>query len=413
MTNPFKVIAPRASTLDQLSVSMSTLIKTIAWELGERYDNALQPVLGHDWLAQLAVSRGERPYSVSDPAFAFSEPEHDSGSPVWRALPPWTPALRTQFYRARTTRNYWEHQLAKQNIHTYLQGVRYYQELSSSLSLSTLEACEALLMRGPQLRQGYVPPNKLAVVDELKAAAEAAVREANSARELLDRAVVQADGNEEARARAEAAASAAEAQMETLKSQLEAAQQEARVDVDEPANHLTVGDPWDLPIVGTRQLTLNRNMVDLLDPERAEMLSTELGTVATDAARRWLVVMPRGGQVYLTPAGHAAGKVGGRWVYLGRLDAITVEFCAGAVPSEIPGGEGFEVTLDSDVRELEGDRRLSSVIGAEAASSVAALLRERIHTEEIFRVTPSLVAIVQREGQWTQAAQLQPNQWFG
>ena len=72
--------------------------------------------------------------------------------------------------------------------------------------------------------------------------------------------------------------------------------------------------------LGVRVLTLKRNMVDLMDTTTQTLLSQQIGPIAHEVARRWLVFMPAGGTVHLTPAGHAAGQVGGRFIYLGRID---------------------------------------------------------------------------------------------
>ncbi len=62
---------------------------------------------------------------------------------------------------------------------------------------------------------------------------------------------------------------------------------------------------------------MKRNMIDPMDTATQMLLSQQIGAVAHEAARRWLVLMRMGGPVHLTPAGHAAGQIGGLFIYLG------------------------------------------------------------------------------------------------
>ena len=58
MTNPFDVVAPKAPRLSQFSVSMNSLIKNIAWEVGQLYNVRLSALDGSNWLAELSQARG-------------------------------------------------------------------------------------------------------------------------------------------------------------------------------------------------------------------------------------------------------------------------------------------------------------------------------------------------------------------
>lgn len=412
MTNPFDVVAPKAPRLSQFSVSMNSLIKNIAWELGQLYNVRLSALDGSNWLAELSQARGSQ-ISVHDPSFVFAEPEHYSSSPVWEALPPRTTDLVGQFRRARITRNKWEHDTAAQGIHTYRQGIQNYRDLSRSLKLPTEGTCNQLLIRVDELKRGKFPAPRLDVSDELKKVAAEAVAEAKRAQERLDSMRASAEESEAARTAAALEVERAKEQLASLERQLQLAQQEQRLSVSEPAEALTPGDEWTFAEIGTRQLNLKKNMVDLFDQEQGVLLSDEFGPVATQAASRWLGIMPKGGAVWLTPGGHAAGRVSGKWIYLGRLDLVSAGFEPGAVSALAPSDSSFEVTEGNDIRALETDVLLSDFVGAEVAANVAERLSTSLEIEELFHLTGSNVAVVQRGGQWIQLSEIAPAEWFG
>ena len=412
MTNPFDVVAPKAPRLSQFSVSMNSLIKNIAWELGQLYNVRLSALDGANWLAELSQARGSQ-ISVYDPSFVFAEPEHYSSSPVWEALPPRTTDLVGQFRRARITRNKWEHDTAAQGIHTYRQGIQNYRDLSRSLKLPTEGTCNQLLIRVDELKLGKFPAPQVDVSDELKQVAAEAVAEAKRAQERLDSMRASAQESEVARNAAALEVERAKEQLASLEWQLQLAQQERRLSISEPAEALAPGDEWTFAEVGTRQLNLKKNMIDLFDQEQGTLLSDEFGSVATQAASRWLEIMPKGGAVSLTPGGHAAGRVAGRWMYLGRLDLVSRSFQPGAVSAVAPSDSSFELTDTNDIRDLETDELLSGVVGVEAAASVAQRLRSSLQVEELFHLTETKVAVVQRDGQWVQVAEVAPSEWFG
>ena len=391
---------------------MTSLIKNIAWELGQLYNGRLSARSGADWLVELSQKRGNQ-ISVYDPSFVFAEPEHYPSSPVWEALPERTTELVGQFRRARITRNKWEHDTAAQGIHTYRQGILNYRDLSRSLKLLTEGTCDQLLVRVDDLKRGKLPAPHVDVSEELKQVAAASVAEAKRAQERLDALRASAEESEAARTAAALEVERAKEQLVSLERQLQLAQQEQRLAVSEPAEALAPGDEWTFAEVGTRQLNLKKNMVDLFDQEQGTLLSDEFGSVATYAASRWLAIMPRGGAVSLTPGGHAAGRVAGKWVYLGRLDLVSAGFEPGAASAVVPSDSSFEVTESDDIRDLDTDKLLSDAVGVAVAVCVAQRLRSSLEVEELFHLTDTNVAVVERGGQWVQVAEIAPSEWFG
>ena len=325
--NPFALLLPDSLILGQLAAAMSTFIKATAWEIGERFDAILSHRYGIDWLLE-TYGRHHTP-QLHDPDFIFQI--HPRDSILWEALPPFSVDLQERFRKARITRNRWEHETARQSMNSLLNGVDQIHRLALPLGLKTAAYASPLVDRIRVLQRavGVLPPTTLELeLENERQAAEDARRAAQEAADLAAAAAVAAEEKgaaavEALLAREEALAQAASAQVEIdrLEAELLAAARSSRRAVTEPADGLVPGDPWgDVPL-GIRVVTLKKNMVDLMDTATQTLLSQQIGSVANEAARRWLVLMPTGGAVHLTPAGHAAAQVGGRFIYLGRLDS--------------------------------------------------------------------------------------------
>lgn len=324
--NPFPLILPESLVLGQLVAALGSFIKATAWEIGERYDAVLSGIHGEDWLIQ---NYGDyRTPNLHDPDFVFDR--HPPDSVLWDALPPFSPDLLERFTRARRTRNRWEHEAAKQNISTFLNGIDQIKRLAEPLGLQTRHYAPPLLHRTRLLQKvgGVLPPSDVELeLERQKEAAEEAQRLAKEALATLMAAEAEAEAMSEKAAAAAAAkqealvkAAQAEAEIKKLEAALNEAGRISRQAVAEPADDLRPGDPWGGIPLGIRMLTLKANMVDFLDQATQTLLSQQIGEVAVEAAQRWLTIMPRGGPVHLTEAGHAAGQVNGTFIYLGRLD---------------------------------------------------------------------------------------------
>lgn len=329
--NPFPPLLPDSLNLGQLAAAMSIFIKATAWEIGERFHAILGHRYGEDWLVQ-TYGAYHTP-QLHDPDFVFQL--HPRDSILWEALPPFSVDLQERFRRARVTRNRWEHETALQTMNSFLNGVDQINRLAQPLGLKTKEYAPDLIDRIRTLQRagGVLPASDLELaLEREREAAEEARREAQDAAEKAAAAAAAAEEKgaaaaeaQEAREKALAAAAAAQAEIERLEAELQAAAASSRRAVTEPADDLQPGAPWgDLPL-GVRVLTLKKNMVDLMDTPTQTLLSQQIGAPAREAARRWLEFMPAGGRVHLTPAGHAAGQVGGSYVYLGRLDDPATE----------------------------------------------------------------------------------------
>lgn len=324
--NPFPLILPESLVLGQLSAALGSFIKATAWEVGELFDAVLAPAYGADWLCE--QFGGVYTPNLHDPDFVFNW--HPPDSILWQALPPYSPDLKNRFGNARRTRNRWEHETAKQNVHSFLNGVDQLRRLADPLTLDVANYGPALVERAKLLHKagGVLPPSEVELeLQRQKEQAEEARREAEEALKMADEAASVADHLGARAAEASKAKEHAMQQLAQAKADLELLEQElalagraSRQALTEPADDLEPGAPWgELPL-GIRTLTLKANMVDLMDRTTQTLLSQQLGSVASEAAARWLEILPGGGLVHLTPAGHAAGQVNGVYLYLGRLD---------------------------------------------------------------------------------------------
>ena len=324
--NPFPLILPESLVLGQLSASLGSFIKATAWEVGEMFDAVLAPAFGADWLSE--QFGGVYTPNLHDPDFVFDW--HSPDSILWQALPPYSADLKNRFGNARRTRNRWEHEAAKQNVNSFLNGVDQLRRLADPLSLDVASYGPALLDRAKLLHKagGVLPPSESELeLQRRKEQAEEARREAEEALKMADEAAavanqlgVRAAEDLKAKEQAMQQLAQAKADLEKLERELALAGRVNRQAVTEPADDLEPGAPWgELPL-GIRTLTLKANMVDLMDRTTQTLLSQQMGSVASDAAARWLEIIPGGGLVHLTPAGHAAGQVNGVYLYLGRLD---------------------------------------------------------------------------------------------
>lgn len=324
--NPYPLLLPDSLVLGQLVAAMGVFIKATAWELGERFDAILGHTHGPDWLVHTYGSH--QPPNLHDPDFVFYW--HPIESILWEALPPFTEDLKARFGKARLTRNRWEHQAALQTTNTFLNGVDHINRLAKPLGLKTSTYAPELIKRIQLLQAagGVLPPSQSELELEMqKEAAEEAQAMAEAAVSAAEAAVAEAEAHgakavqalaEQRMAQEEVAT--AKAEIELLEAKLLQAGRMTRQSLVEQADALSPGEPWgDIPL-GIRVLTLKANMVDLMDLTTQSLLSQQIGPLAIDAATRWLQFMPNGGQVHLTPAGHAAANVGGGYIYLGRLD---------------------------------------------------------------------------------------------
>ena len=325
-SNPFPLILPESLVLGQLSAALSSFIKATAWEVGELFDSVLAPAFGTDWLAE--HFGGVFTPTLHDPDFVFNW--HQPDSIVWQALPPYSADLKNRFGNARRTRNRWEHEAARQNVHSFMNGVDQLRRLADALTLDVASYGPSLLERVKLLHKagGVLPPSESELelqrqkeqAEEARTEAEKALRMAKAAAAAADQLGARAAEASKAKEQAMQQLAQVQEELEMLERELALAGRASRQSITEPADDLEPGAPWgDLPL-GIRTLTLKASMVDLMDRATQTLLSQQMGSVASEAAARWLEIIPSGGLVHLTPAGHAAGQVDGVYLYLGSLD---------------------------------------------------------------------------------------------
>lgn len=413
--NPFPIQLPSSRKIGTLSTSMDSLIRNVAWELGERYQAVLvaEPhPLGPGWLDRLSANRGDK-LSLHDATFVFGEPEFHLDSVTWRALPE-SPEEHVKYLTwARVTRNNWTHNTLEQNFGTFKQGVQRIESLVNEFGLNATTGVGALLKRiatiqaDPNFREQSLEEKQVELehlmIEEQRKNADLqrqlteAVRKGGAQEAELQSLVAQlteqlAAGEEKYKA-----------QLDMLHAQL----REARLKTVEPAEGLKPGEAWQGPL-GVRVLTLRPLLGDLYDPENLGLLSDELGDVARGAVERWSAFLPHGGPVHLTGGGHAAAQVGTGYIYLGRLDeGASREGMLMVTPS---ADHEYEVHSD-DVIEVETAARLSSRVGPEAARAAARALGGSSRHPRVLRTTATGELASHESGAW-RAVGDRPPDWF-
>ncbi len=415
-SNPFPLHLPKDRGIAQMSDTIDRLIQNVAWELGNRYDAAVSPVNGHDWLLKLEALRQDS-FVLHDPTFVFGEPEYHSDSPVWLALPPWSPELRGQFYRVRRTRNQWTHHVMDQDWGRFVQGVQRIAQLILTLDLDSkkdlfpLNERIAELKNNPNFREETAEEKGAALIkllEERDRQAEAMEREN---KKLIIKLEQEGAGNQELRKKfdlLQAEIAKAREERQALLEQLHEWKRKARLNTSEPSDDLQPGEPWRGPL-GVRVLSLKRDLRDLYDPQKQILLSDELGPVVTDACGRWLTIMPAGGPVHLTPGGHAAAQSGIGYVYLGRLDEVPDDSADAELLLEDSDEDDEYEVLKSDVVEVATGVRLSDLHGEESAARVAASLAEA-QDDGTFRRTRDGALAAQTASGWRRTDK--PDEWF-
>lgn len=331
---PFKVYLPTAADIGNILGTISTLLRAVGWDLGQKYDSYMRPIAGPNWLEALRQKRlsGYNPapmykqrLNLRDPAFCLREPAKNSDSPLREVLPR-TPIFYDLMETVANIRNAEFHFDSLPTVDKLEHYAKQVSLLAQQADLPLQNEMGVLLGRIAQLKAGNVPPPP----DVARL-----VRQVRSSQEQLKAAAEQLA---EARGAAKANADA-HSRLEVLEAEFEAMQDELRLAqvAVQSANHqvraasgsvdtskLRPGEPWPVPPEG-RPLRLLPRVVDLYDPESVDLLSNQVGPVAFDAARRWSQVLPHGGTVILNESGAGVALIGATWTYLGSLDRDSVD----------------------------------------------------------------------------------------
>src|SRR5688500_2239482 len=97
--SPIHVAVPQSAEPGAIIAATITMLRAFGWELGERYDEAMRPQAGSDWLEKLRKVRNQqfpdlplykKPLNLRDPQFGVNEPLRNEDSPLRTCLPAFT-----------------------------------------------------------------------------------------------------------------------------------------------------------------------------------------------------------------------------------------------------------------------------------------------------------------------------------
>jgi hypothetical protein len=406
--NPWVLFLPKSLAIWELATAMNIFTKAVAWEIGERFDRVLMEKGHVDWLMQVQKDHSLAPVSMHDPSFVFEVPRKYEDSLLWQALPPHTKELSWKFWRAKKTRNIWQHEDIKQTVDTFVTGASIIQDLASELDLDVAHYGPDLKNQITQIKRAggqLLPVDQSA---ELRSLLEHKEEEVDALRKKLEETQLTAEqlGNQaESLALIETAKEAAEVgaqEAQMLADRLHAELQHERLLKADPADSFEIGQIWPSEVnIGSRLLYLSAHMNDLYDAERLSLLSNEVGPIAELAAHHWLQLVPEGGHVNLTENGHAAIKQGNSYLYLGRLDEVVHGFVKNKPVQTEFAAQAF-IFKDGEVVSLhEDDETIPEGLVAILVDSGLAL-----NTDIPIRLTHDSIVAAQIDGQWIQLAKL-------
>ena len=87
MTESRKLNLPNAINKGQIKLLIFDAFILLGEELGNHYDGKISPILGKNWVYELAKGRGDLEYNITDPQWVLIEPLRNPTSPTRLTLP--------------------------------------------------------------------------------------------------------------------------------------------------------------------------------------------------------------------------------------------------------------------------------------------------------------------------------------
>lgn len=331
---------PQTAEAGPIIAATITMLRAFGWELGERYDVAMRPKAGPDWLEKLRKVRHEqfpdlplykKALNLRDPQFSVNEPLRNDDSPLRTCLPAFTLQFYDAFKRIPALRNREQHFDELPSLDRLRKDAQLIGSVAERIGLPMAAQCNDVLGALDVLESGApapASPDAGALAAELaekqaeaKALAAEVAKLRASMREQGSAVHVDADVTTELAAqleKTELARSLAEDLLAETQATL-AAQAVVERREGELVESLPPGSTWPMA-PPARTLRLLAHVPDLYDPVAKDLLSNQLGDVAVSASKRWREWLPHGGLVLLSPAGQGVALVDGAWTYLGALD---------------------------------------------------------------------------------------------
>jgi hypothetical protein len=281
---------PTADVPNQVYGTISSVISSLGYELGARYDESLKASLGDNWFNELQAHREKTYRSMFDPSFVLAEPFYHSTSPT-RACLPATEDFYRLLARARQIRNSWAHYNVEPSFASLERDLKILQQLCAAADLKLVEFIKQVRTRIRDIvERGWVPANSKENSRELQA-------EIDRLNHLMEG--LKAD---------------------QLQEQLSAEAQES-LDFEilvSGKKRPPIGQEWKGEL-GARKLMLIKPTGDLYDVAAKRSVKNELLPDPQKKIASWLAIMPIGGEVYVSEDGAVAAFVHGVMRLIGYL----------------------------------------------------------------------------------------------
>ena len=363
---------PNAINEGQLRLLILDSFILLGESLGNFYDSRLSPLLGTNWVKDLAKSRNIFSYNLVDPDWVIKEPLRNTTSPT-RLILPKGQGFYNKLNLLAKTRNSYFHNKANCNLETVTTTLELFLNFSLEIPLNEpIQSYSKALSRLKELADGknfveekdglfriQLLEQQVADMEEI---ANQQKREIQKQQFILDAALDDVaayadkirvfeeavDGRDQLIADATAAKVEAEKLVERLQAEFDAKMSDlsekehlerqykellnslvenktvasinGHVDSVNPQldDSIKPGSIW-TGEKGLRRLTLSVNFRELYDTKTGDLLRDKYGSAATELAEEWLRIKPQGGRVFVDENGRATAYQGENLVYLGKI----------------------------------------------------------------------------------------------
>jgi hypothetical protein len=363
---------PNANNEGQLRLLILDAFILLGECLGNHYDSKLRPLLGSNWLKDLALDRKDYGYNLIDPDWVLKEPLRNSTSPTRLTLPKGQ-GFYNKINLLAKTRNAYFHNQGICTIDSAREILQYFLDLcldipldhaaaqysQATVRLDKLIAGEIFAPEPSGLTRIQLLEQQVAEMEELANAQkseiakkqyvlDAALDEVGIHAEKLREIEHMVGGKDQLIAQVLIEKKVAEEHAKQLQEEFDAKvaelndkefQEKQYKDLlAKLAEKHTVASIQGIPSVedgssvtnlepgslwtgekGARRLTLSVNFRELYDTKSGELLSEKYGTLATELAQEWLRIKPQGGRVFVDSAGVATAFQGENLIFLGRV----------------------------------------------------------------------------------------------
>ena len=363
---------PNAINEGQLRLLILDSFILLGESLGNFYDSRLSPLLGTNWVKDLAKSRNIFSYNLVDPDWVIKEPLRNTTSPT-RLILPKGQGFYNKLNLLAKTRNSYFHNKANCNLETVTTTLELFLNFSLEIPLNEpIQSYSKALARLKELADGknfveekdglfriQLLEQQVADMEEI---ANQQKREIQKQQFILDAALDDVaayadkirvfeeavDGRDQLIADATAAKVEAEKLVERLQAEFDAKMSDlsekehlerqykellnslvenktvasinGHIDSVNPQldESIKPGSIW-TGEKGLRRLTLSVNFRELYDTKTGDLLRDKYGSAATELAEEWLRIKPQGGRVFVDENGRATAYQGENLVYLGKI----------------------------------------------------------------------------------------------